>query len=206
MTLAKPLMATVALALAAFTGTGLRADDIELRGTPAYNNMDYVGWVGTAADPSAHTAAYISNFDNSSSYDCANGGPGGSRLIRYPFMLPDLRQIHFVRIWGQKADLTADLDIRLRRSCTNFLHPVPPVMTTIGTTSVAEAPGYFSALIGVDSTEMPDNALCRYVVEVEMGSAASACAAYPGALRIMKIRVQSSLTDRIFRSAFREAF
>ena len=205
MNLMKYLVASAAVVLAAFAGTHVHADESGSRGSPGINNTDFIGWVGMAAEPSAHTAAFRGGSDNSSSYNCANTAAGGSRLIRYPFTLPDLREFEFVRIWGQKLASTADLDMRLKRSCTVFLDPDAPVVTTLGTTSLAGAPGYFSSLISVPGTEVPDNALCRYWLEVEFGSTAQACAPNTQSLRIMKVRLQSTVGDRIFRSAFRAA-
>src|SRR5690606_39177850 len=139
MNLMKYLVASAAVVLAAFAGTHVHADESGSRGSPGINNTDFIGWVGMAAEPSAHTAAFRGGSDNSSSYNCANTAAGGSRLIRYPFTLPDLREFEFVRIWGQKLANTADLDMRLKRSCA-ALSPNDPVVTTLGTTSLAGAP------------------------------------------------------------------
>ncbi len=200
----KRLAITVAALLVASAGADVRADEIDERGSPSISDTDFVGWVGMAAEPSEHTAQFRSSSDGSSSYNCGNTAAGGSRLIRYPFTIPNLRTFEFVRIWGEKAASTADLTMRLKRSCM-LISQVDPDVTTLGTTTTTGAPGLFSSLITVTSGEVPNNVSCRYWLEVEFGSTGQACAPNTQALRIMKIRLQNRVSDRIFRSAFRAA-
>lgn len=202
MNLMKYLAAGAAAVLATFAGTGVHADELDSRGSSGISNTDFVGFVGMAAEPSAHTAQFRSSNDGSSSYNCANTAAGGSRLIRYPFNLPDLREFEFVRIWGDKLASTADLTMRLKRSCQQ-LSATDPTTTTLGTTTTTGAPGLFSAVITVPANELQSNVFCRYWLEVEFGSTAQACAPGAQALRIMKVRLQNRVDDRIFRSAFR---
>lgn len=200
----KRLAAAVAVLLVASAGADVRADEFDERGSPDINNTDFVGWVGMAAEPSEHTAQFRSGNDGSSSYNCGNTAAGGSRLIRYPFTIPNLRTFEFVRIWGEKAASTADLTMRLKQSCM-LISQVDPDVTTLGTTTTTGAPGLFSSLIVLPSGQTPNNTSCRYWLEVEFGSNTQACAPNTQALRIMKIRAQNTVSDRIFRSAFRVA-
>lgn len=183
----------------AIAGTAwAQTDDTEIRGLNGNFNVDFQGWVGMAAQPGSHTAQYVTS-GGTSSYNCVNSEPGGSRSVRYPFTLPDSRYLEFVRVWGDKLGNTADLELSLIRSCMSQ-NDVDPVTSTLDSMSVTGAPGAFSALLGGD-VDTPNNLDCRYWLAVEFGSPATACAT-GGVLRITKIRTHGTMYDRIFRGTF----
>lgn len=204
MNLMKLLAVSASALFGLSTATGVHADEADARGAPNQSNNDFVAWIGMAAEPATHTARYRGTNDLAGGYSCHNIAAGGNRLIRYPFTLPNLRDFDFVRIWGNKAADTANPTMRLKRSCM-LTSQTDPDVTTLGTTSVTGAPGDFSTLINIPGEEIPNNSSCRYWLEVEFGSTGEACASTFDRLVIRNIRLQSRLTDRIFRSAFRAA-
>lgn len=192
---------TVALALTVLAMLGsntMRAEEVDLRGASQNHQTDFRGWVGMATQPADHTARYVSS-GGASSYDCNNIVAGGERIIRYPFTVPDSRELQFVRVWGEKGANTSDIELSVRRSCM-AQSDVTPVTTTLGSASETGAPGHFTSLVEVG--DVPNNLDCRYWLQVEFGTSATACATSPSNLRITKVRSHSVMSDRIFRGTF----
>lgn len=192
---------TVALALAVlamFGSNTMHAEEVDLRGASLNHQTDFRGWVGMAAQPADHTARYVSS-GGTSSYNCNNAVAGGQRTIRYPFTVPDSRELQFVRVWGEKGANTSDVQLSVRRSCM-AQEDVVPVTTTLGSASETGAPGHFTSLVVVG--DVPDNLDCRYWLQVDFGTSATACASSPSSLRITKVRSHSVMLDRIFRGTF----
>lgn len=177
------------------------AEDGDLQAIAGNHNREFRPIIGMAAQPAAHTAAYRGGNGATGAYNCANTAPGGSRTIRYPFTVPNARALEFVRIWGFKGPDTADTTLRVRKSCMSQ-DDVDPVTTILDTLTITGQPGQFSALTSLGD-DQPSNLDCRYWVELEFGSSATACATTTSNLRIERIRVQSLLEERIFRGTFR---
>lgn len=185
----------IAVALKASTAL---ADDGQTAAILNFHNHTFVPIIGIAAQPADHTAAFRGG---TGSYACHNLSPGGSRIIRYPFTVPDARTLQFVRLWGFKGASTADTTARVRRTCMSQTQ-LDPVTVILDTTTVTGSPGPFTAALSL-GTETPSNLDCRYWVEIEFGPSSQACASTALSLRIERIRVQSLLGDRIFRGSFR---
>lgn len=196
----KRIFAALALTGAALASAAL-AEGGGLEAIEGNHNFEFVPIIGMAAQPASDTAAYRGGTGATGGYICANIAPGGSRVIRYPFAVPDARLLDFVRIWGFKGADTADTTLRVRRSCMT-MSQVDPVTTTLDQVAINGSPGQFSSL-AILGGDQPSNLDCRYWVELEFGPSAQACATNTTNLRIERIRVQSRLEERIFRGTFR---
>lgn len=191
----------LAVLLAALSSPAALAqdEDAALRAIEGFHNQTFRPIIGMAGQPASDSAAYRSN---SGSYNCGNTAAGGDRVVRYPFTVPNVRNFQFVRIWGTKMADTADTTFRLRRTCMDQDNTVPATVI-LGTATVTTTDGPFSAVLFGDP-DSPLNLNCRYWVEAEFGSSAQPCGPTSTSLRLERIRVQSLLTERIFRGTFRQ--
>lgn len=188
------------LGLAGTLGASVAMADADgVAAIEGFHNNEFRPFIGMAAQPAEDTAAYRGV---TGAYSCANLAAGGSRVIRYPFTVPDARALQFVRVWGFKTTGTADTTMLVRRSCMTGIE-VNPTTVTLADTTVTSTTGAFTAVLSL-GTELPLNVDCRYWVEVEFGSSAQACGSGTQDLRIDRVRVQSLLGDRVFRGNFRQ--
>ncbi len=174
------------------------ADEADIAAIQGFHNNEFRPIIGMAAQPESHTAAFRGN---NGSYNCANTAAGGDRVIRYPFTVPDARDLQFIRIWGFKTTGTAATTLRVVRSCMDQTQ-VDPTTDVLGTTNITSTDGAFSALVSLGA-ETPTNLDCRYWTEIQFGTSTTACAAGLQDLRIDRVRVHSLLRERIFRGTFR---
>ncbi|MBX3725901.1 MAG: hypothetical protein KF823_08285 [Xanthomonadales bacterium] len=177
------------------------ADEAAIAAIQGFHNNEFRPIVGMAANPENNTAAYRGGSGNTGAYTCANTAAGGGRVIRYPFTVPDARDLQFVRIWGFKSTGTADTTLRVRRSCMTQAQ-VDPTTDILGSVNITSTDGAFSAFLNL-ANELPNNLNCRFWAEIEFGSSATACASGTQDLRIDRVRVHSLLRERIFRGTFR---
>ncbi len=179
------------------------AEDHVIAGDPIdleFYDRDFRSQVGMGARRSGPAARYRS-ADGASSYNCNNTVAGGDRAVRYPFTVPDSRFLEFVRVWGVKGVDTADLSLRVHRSCMTQSEVIPTTSVLVETTLTSTSDQFSTTLNTV--SDQPDNRDCKYWLEVEFGSNATACATAHTNLRIYKMRIQSRMSDRIFRHGFR---
>lgn len=179
------------------------ADDQVIAGGPSdlgFYDRDFRSQVGMGARRSGPAARYRS-ADGAASYNCNNTVAGGDRAIRYPFTVPNSRVLEWVRVWGVKGENTADLSLRVHRSCM-AQSDVTPTTSVLAQTTLTTTGGQFSTTLSTGN-DVPDNLDCKYWLEVVFGSNATACASSHTNLRIYKMRTQSRMPDRIFRHGFR---
>lgn len=163
--------------------------------------QDYRSQVGMGARRSGPAARFRS-ADGASSYNCNNTVAGGDRAIRYPFTVPNSRVLEWVRVWGLKGENTADLTLRVHRSCM-AQSELTPTTTVLAQTTLTSTGGQFSTTLFSGNDE-PDNLNCKYWLEVVFGTDTSTgCASNHLNMRIYKMRTQSLMPDRIFRHGFR---
>ncbi|TVQ40946.1 MAG: hypothetical protein EA370_02990 [Wenzhouxiangella sp.] len=157
--------------------------------------------VGTAARRSGRDARFLST-EGTASYNCNNTSPGGARIIRYPFSVPDSRLLDSVRVWGVKGANTQPLTMTVYRSCMSQSQFVPTT-NVLAVAVLNTNPGQFVQSLNVGN-ESPLSLDCRYWLEIQFGDSAQACASSNANLRIFKMRVESlaPAPDPIFHDRF----
>lgn len=178
-------------------------DEQFISGVPTdlgFYRQDFLSQVGMGARRSGPAARYRS-ADGASSYNCNNTVAGGDRAIRYPFTIPNSRVLEWVRVWGVKGTNTADLTLRVHRSCMSQSE-VSPTTSTLAQATLTSTSDQFSTTLNTGN-DVPENLDCKYWLEVVFGDNATACAAAHTNLRIYKMQTQSQMPDRIFRHGFR---
>jgi hypothetical protein len=174
------------------------APNLPAGGAGPANDLDFVGWTGLSGFRAGAGMAWLTY--GGSSYGCANSTPGGGRReLFFPFTLPEDNRNQFVRVWGFKAGGTPDVVVSVVRACASQTQGVPQ-LTTLGTTAVDGAPGEFSTFLAFDEDPAPLD--CQYWASLSFGDGSATCTAAADSLRLTRVRVQSELPGRIFRSGF----
>jgi len=190
----------LAAALATLPGL-LLADDapaLPTGGAGPEWNLDFVGWTGLSGFRAGPGMAWLSYAG--SSYGCANSALGsGRRELFYPFTLPEDNRNQFLRVWGVKNGGTPDVVVSVVRACASQDQAVPQ-LSTLATTTVTGSPGEFSAFLSFDEVPTPLN--CQYWASLGFGDGSTTCTAAADSLRLTRVRVQSEVADRIFRTGF----
>jgi hypothetical protein len=192
------LMIILCMALAMLTSAAWAAPEFEESRGTGLEDREFRSWVGMGGQPGSSEAKFRS-FGGTSAYSCANFAAGGDRKVRYVFTLPQGEFLEWVRVWGRKVDGTADVTLRLRRSCMSQSQTVPSTVT-LSSTQIEGNVGEFSETLPVNVTI--DNLDCKYWMDVEFGPNSQACSASTGDLAIYKIRTQNPLPDLIFWDRF----
>lgn len=190
----------LAAVLATLPGLARAADAPQLPAGSAgsANDLDFIGFTGLSGFRAGSGQTWLTYAG--SGYGCANINPGGGRReLFFPFTLPEDNRNQFVRVWGVKEDGTSDIVVSAVRACMSQTQ-TQPVLTTLATTTVVGTPGDFSAFLAFDEEPVPLD--CRYWVSLGFGDGSTACGPVASALRLTRVRVQSELADRIFRSGF----
>lgn len=159
-------------------------------------NRDFAAWTGLSGFRAQSNMSYLTY--TGSSIGCSTVATGGRRELFYPFTLPEDNRNQFVRVWGFKDGGTPDLVVSAVRSCMSQTQS-QPVRTVLGTTTVIGSPGEFSTFLSFD--EEPSPVDCQYWVSLAFGPGSVTCPS-SSSLRLTRIRVQSEVFDRIFRSGF----
>lgn len=190
----------LAAALATLPGL-LRADDtpaLPAGGAGPEWNLDFVGWTGLSGFRAGPGMAWLSYAG--SSYGCANSALGGGRReLFYPFTLPEDNRNQFLRVWGVKTGGTPDVVVSVVRACASQSQAVP-TLSTLASTTVTGSPGEFSVVLAFDETPTPLN--CQYWASLGFGDGSTTCTAAADSLRLTRVRVQSEVADRLFRTGF----
>lgn len=174
------------------------APQLPAGGAGPAQDLDFIGFTGLSGFRAGSGMAWLTY--TGSGFGCANTSPGGGRReLFYPFTLPEDNRNQFIRVWGIKEAGTPDVVVSAVRACMSQTQTVPQLVT-LGTTTVVGAPGEFSTFLSFDEEPAPLN--CQYWVSLGFGDGSAACGTASNDLRLTRVRVQSELADRIFRSGF----